>query len=249
MKKIISLITLFMMTISAVAQTGYFYEWKNGSYTRRSISEIDSITFVLHEDSMDIPEYAVDLGLPSGTLWADRNVGADAPEDYGDYFAWGETLSKNTYDWTTYKWSDGAYNTMTKYCTYSTYGKVDGKMHLDAEDDAATVNMGRPWRMPTYEELKELCDKCTWTWSEQNKIKGYVVTGPNGNKIFLPAAGVYQLFDKQPANIGMYGVYWSSTLNKDEPCFAANLDTYTDNYYVGKSVYRFSGLSVRAVVR
>ncbi|MBO5707096.1 MAG: hypothetical protein J6S05_08915 [Bacteroidaceae bacterium] len=102
--------------------------------------------------------------------------------------------------------------------------------------------------MPTYEELNELCINCTWKWSELNKVKGYMITGPNGNSIFLPAAGILQDFDEQP-NVGVYSVYWSNSLNKDEPCFAGNLDTYKDNHYVGKRIYRFSGLSVRAVIR
>ena len=153
------------------------------------------------------------------------------------------------FNWTTYKWADGEYNTMTKYCTYNMYGKVDNKKTLDADDDAATVNMGRHWRMPTYEELNELCINCTWRWSELNRVKGYIITGPNGNSIFLPAAGILQDFDEQPKNVGVYGVYWSNSLNKDEPCFAGNLDTYKDNHYAGKRIYRFSGLSVRAVKR
>jgi hypothetical protein len=103
--------------------------------------------------------------------------------------------------------------------------------------------------MPTYEELNELCINCTWRWSELNKVKGYIITGPNGNSIFLPAAGILQDFDEQPKNVGVYGVYWSNSLNKDEPCFAGNLDTYKDNHYAGKRIYRFSGLSVRAVIR
>ena len=102
------------------------------------------------------PEYAVDLGLPSGTLWADRNVGADAPEAYGDYFAWGEVTPKTEYNWSTYKWCNGDAYSQTKYFTSSSYGTVDGKTTLDLEDDAAYVNMGSEWRMPTNAEQDEL---------------------------------------------------------------------------------------------
>ena len=132
---------------------------------------------------------AVDLGLPSGTLWADRNVGADSPEAYGDYFAWGEIEPKTIYGWSNYKWCNGSYDTLTKYCTYSSDGTVDNKTTLDLEDDAAYVNMGSEWRMPTITEQQELIDNCTWTWTTQNGVNGYKVTGNNGNSIFLPAAG------------------------------------------------------------
>ena len=183
---------------------------------------------------------AVDLGLPSGTLWADRNVGADSPEDYGDYFAWGETSTKNTYDWDTYKWCRGSGDTMTKYCT------VDNKTVLDLEDNAAYVNMGSEWRMPTFDEQKELCNKCTWTWTTQNGVKGYNVTGPNGNSIFLPAAGyryVGNLYDA-----GSTGYYWSSSLYKSYPSIAWDLK-FNSSSHNSSSDYRYGGHTVRAVAR
>ena len=155
MKKIFTLIALLAFVLGAMAQGQYFYEWKDGKYVQRSLSEVDSITFSLPESTEKEYKY-VDLGLPSGTLCADRNVGADSPEVYGDYFAWGETTTKSIYDWSTYKWFRGDDNTMTKYCTNSNYGTVDNKTVLDLEDDAAYVNMGKDWRMPTYDELKEL---------------------------------------------------------------------------------------------
>ncbi|MCQ2319676.1 MAG: hypothetical protein MJZ90_12290 [Bacteroidales bacterium] len=98
----------------------------------------------------------VDLGLPSGLLWATCNVGADSPEDYGDYFAWGETETKSDYDWDTYKWCNGSYNTLTKYNTKSSYGTVDNKTTLELSDDAARANWGGSWRMPTEAEFQEL---------------------------------------------------------------------------------------------
>ena len=133
---------------------------------------------------------AVDLGLPSGTLWADRNIGADSPEDCGDYFAWGETEPKTTYNWSTYKWCKGRYGTLTKYCTDLASGTVDNKMTLEPEDDAATTNWGEAWCMPTYEQIIELDDECTWTEITQNGVNGFKLTGPNGNSIFIPAAGI-----------------------------------------------------------
>lgn len=189
---------------------------------------------------------AVDLGLPSGTLWADRNVGADSPEDYGDYFAWGETSKKSIYDWSTYKWCQGSYTSMTKYCTKSSYGTVDNKTVLDLEDDAAYVNMGTEWRMPTIDEQKELSIKCTWTWTTQNGTKGYKVTGPNGNSIFLPAAG-----DRSGSSLsdaGFWGHFWSASLDESDLDMAWYLGFYSSNCHKGRSS-RFCGHSVRAVAR
>ena len=106
----------------------------------------------------------VDLGLPSGTLWATCNVGANTPEEYGDYFAWGETEPKDYYGWNTYKWCNGSRYTLTKYCTDSSYGYngfVDNKAELDPEDDAAYVNWGSSWRIPTTEQQCELYENCS----------------------------------------------------------------------------------------
>ena len=145
---------------------------------------------------------AVDLGLPSGTLWADRNVGAYSPEDYGDYFAWGETSTKSIYDGRNYKWRQDS----SKYGN-SRFGSAFNKNTLDLADDAAYVNMGAQWRMPTYKELNELRSKCTWTWTTIKGTKGYKVTGPNGNSIFLPAAGYRS--DRTLNCAGFDGYYWS----------------------------------------
>ena len=159
----------------------------------------------------------VDLGL--SVKWATCNVGAAKPEEYGDYFAWGETQPKNTYDWSTYKWCNGSYNTLTKYNNSSSYGTVDNKTVLDKTDDAAAVNWGGSWRMPTEEELTELHEQCTWTWTTQNGVYGYKVTskksGYTNKSIFLPAAG-YRL-DGSLAWEGWYGHYWSSSLYMGNP--------------------------------
>ena len=150
---------------------------------------------------------AVDLGL--SVKWASCNVGAESPEEYGGYYAWGETEEKTDYSWSTYKWCNGSYTTLTKYCTSSSYGTVDNKTTLDPEDDVAHVQWGGNWRMPTKAEQDELRTKCNWEWTTMNGVKGYQVTGPNGNSIFLPAAG-YRLgtgvYDR-----GSFGGYWSAT--------------------------------------
>ena len=218
--------------------TSYYYcAWlllNNTQYEFGSIKDFTTLDKIAIE--------AVDLGL--SVKWATCNVGASKPEDYGEYFAWGETTTKSTYDWSTYKWCNGSYDTQTKYCTDSSYGTVDNKTVLDKEDDAAAVNWGGAWRMPTKEEQDELRNNCTWTWITQNGVNGYTVTGPNGNSIFLPAAGYRD--DSSLIGAGSYGIYWSSSLNT----------YYTSDawyvYFYSSSVYRYYdyrhyGHSVRPV--
>lgn len=167
--------------------------------------------------------YYVDLGLPSGIKWATCNVGASSPVFYGDYFAWGETSPKSNYDWSTYRWCNGSENALTKYCDRSSYGNngfIDNLTTLEASDDAATANWGSGWRMPTKTEMEELFSNCTKNFKNQNGIKGCVLTGPNGNSIFLPAGG-----DCNGSNIygaGSHGDYWSSSLFGGTPPFAAS---------------------------
>lgn len=197
------------------------------------------------------PEHEyVDLGLPSGTLWATMNVGADSPEDYGDYFAWGETEPKEVYNWSTYKWCNGSSTTQTKYCTSSSYGTVDNKTVLDLADDAANANWGGDWRMPTDEEREELQNTSytTWTWTTKNGVQGYKVASKiNGNSIFLPAAG-YR-FNSELYDAGFEeGYYWSSSLNTSVSDYAFYfLFNWTIVDY--SSHFRYYGLSVRPVLR
>lgn len=187
----------------------------------------------------------VDLGLPSGLKWATCNVGAEKPEDYGDYFAWGETETKSYYDWTTYKWCNGSKETLTKYCTDSHYGTVDGKTVLDPEDDAAHANWGGEWRMPTQDEIKELKDNCTGTWTTQNGVEGYKVTSnKNGNSIFFPAAG--KRWHGENGEAGFDGSYWSSSIDPIYNEVPYALDFHSEGWYKDGD-YRKDGHSVRAV--
>lgn len=191
----------------------------------------------------------VDLGLPSEILWADRNVGAKSPEGYGRYFAWGETKSKGSYHWNTYKVGEGEekYPVLGKYCEF------DGQTVLDPENDAATAIMGPEWRMPTHGELKELIDNCTWNWSTKNGVRGYEVIGPNGNSIFLPAGGYYMDGNKYDA--GQNGCYWSSSLAEDGEYSevddaeyeARGLNFYSGGVSADIDSYRFYGQTIRAV--
>ena len=189
----------------------------------------------------------VDLGLPSGTLWATCNVGASSPEELGSYFAWGETATKDFYDWSTYKWCNNNYMKMTKYCTVSNYGNdgfVDNKTELDLEDDAAYVNWGPSWRIPSYEQFEELCTSCTSLWTQHNGVNGLMFTGPNGNNLFLPATGM--LWGKGLGGVGADGYYWSRTLyNYPNDAFILIFKSNVLSYW--DCSYRSIGLTVRAV--
>lgn len=186
----------------------------------------------------------VDLGL--SVKWATMNVGASKPEDYGDYFAWGETEPKETYNSGTYKWCNGSLSTLTKYNTSSRYGTVDNKTTLELNDDAARANWGGSWRMPTDAEMTELRTNCTWTWTTENGVNGYKVTSKsNGNSIFLPVAG-YRL-NSGLSYAGSYGRYWSSSLSTDNPYFAWSVSFYSSDVS-RSSTNRDYGLSVRPVL-
>lgn len=155
------------------------------------------------------PKEPVDLGLPSGLKWATCNIGAESPEDYGYYFAWGEVEPDSSYNWPDYKWCKGNQKTFTKYCTCKDDGTVDNKTELESADDAAVINWGGSWRMPTKEEMQELVDNCTWTWTSLNGVEGSLATGPNGNSIFFPVGG-YKLFDRLEG--AENGYYYSKSL-------------------------------------
>ena len=215
----------------------------DGEYNIADVNEILDIILGGGGHAPDGHQY-VDLGLPSGTLWATCNIGASKPEDYGDYFAWGETEPKNTYTWGTYKWCNGSYNTLTKYCVNSSYGTVDNRTVLDPEDDAASVNWGPLWCIPSKEQQDELREKCSWKWTTQNGVKGQLVTGPNGNTMFLPASGYY--IGSSLGRVGMYVFYWSRTLYSTYSNFANVLyfDSGNVNWDYG---YRYYGHTVRAV--
>lgn len=195
----------------------------------------------------------VDLGLPSGLLWATCNVGASSPEEYGDYFAWGETTPKDTYDWTNYQYSMGSSNTLTKYCSNSNFGYngfTDNLTTLLPEDDAATVNWGEDWRMPTRAEFEELYAKTSVTSKQLGGVSGELFTAANGASLFLPDAG-YRT-GSEFKYVGSGGLYRSSSLCAEIPDNAWNC--CTDRVYGWSTPWhlvlpdaRFMGLSVRAV--
>ena len=192
----------------------------------------------------------IDLGL--SVKWATRNVGALSPIETGNYFAWGETDPKITYDWSTYKWCNGSESTLTKYNTSSSYGTVDNKTMLDLADDAARANWGGAWRMPTNAEWTELCENCEWTWTSDYNgtgVAGRIVTSKtNGNSIFLPAAGCH--WDDVLQVAGSIGHYWSSSLYSDAPYGAYRVFFGSGGVYNNDRSYkRFRGESVRPVMK
>ena len=186
-------------------------------------------------ESPNIPAEAIDLGLPSGTKWASWNVGASAPEEYGGYYAWGETEEKDYYDWSTYTHCDGSWKT----CHHI------GDDIAGTEYDVAHMKWGGDWRMPSIDQIKELKDNCTQTWTTQNGVNGILVTGPNGATIFLPAAGSH--WDDGLYNEGSVGYFWSSSFGPGSECFAYDLDFDSGSWSWGRSGYRYAGFSVRAV--
>ena len=244
---------------SAPANYKYNQVWYNGFLAREKGQSVRAV-YDPSCVSVAIPE-AVDLGLPSGIKWASFNLGASKPEEYGDYYAWGETdpyyssldpltwkeEKSGGYNWSSYKWCMGDNKTMTKYCNIASYGYngfTDTKTVLDPEDDAARANWGGTWRMPTDAEWTELRENCTWTWTTQNGVNGKLVTASNGNSIFLPAAGSRFFADLN--YVGSSGYYWSSSLYTDLPYHAWNVDLGSGD--VNRfHYYRCGGFSVRPV--
>lgn len=191
----------------------------------------------------------VDLGLPSGLKWATTNIGATSPEGYGDYFAWGEVTPKETFTQKNYQFFDGSDYTNYHY-------QKDKKTILEDIHDAAYVNWGSSWRMPTDVECKELLDNCTWTQDELNSVIGYKVTGPNGKSIFLPQAGAIgergNLYDKEK------GHYWSSSIsyvsvgNYREYAYELYTSISQDpgmTWYYYSNTCRYYGYSIRPVLK
>lgn len=205
----------------------------------------------------------VDLGLPSGTLWATCNVGANSPEEYGDYFAWGETIGYNSgktnFSWETYKYYDTTWGTVTKYCTNYNNGTVDNKTELEPEDDAATVRWGADWQMPSCDQMEELFnrDYIERVGTTFNGVGGMMITSKvNGNRLFLPAANYVDgetFYESETGN--RYCAYWTRSLHADNSMEACRLSAIISSYaqYMGSPTgitpgnNRYKGLSIRPV--
>ncbi len=188
----------------------------------------------------------VDLGLPSGLLWATCNVGADVPESIGDYFAWGEIQSKDYYDFSTYQHCNGDFRSLTKYCSNFRYGYngfTDNLTTLEPVDDAATANWNGGWRMPTKEEWQELYQNTICTWNTLNDVYGRFFIASNGNTLFLPATG-FRI--EGSLNHTSEGYYWSSSVNMEYPYYAWRFYFNSDYCDLGGNIREY-GQSVRAV--
>ena len=241
-----------------------------GDYTSSYGTSLRGFRLALTGSANTSSRAYVDLGLPSGTLWATCNVGATRPEEYGDYFAWGETEpyysslnpltwkedKENGYDWPSYKWCNGSRHSLTKYNTDSYYGVVDNKTTLELEDDVAHVKLGGNWRMPTWSEMEELLNNCEWTWTTINGVYGCSVTskkdGYSDQSLFLPAAGHYSGTENN--HTGYVGFYQSSNLTGIHDDVSGLYFKFEPNYF-GMAITlhahnesgRFYGCPVRPV--
>lgn len=191
----------------------------------------------LLKDTLNSHEW-VDLGLPSGTLWATCNVGAASPDEFGEYYAWGETEPKDEY-------IDINSLTHRKNAKWlREQGIIDADGILTPDHDIATIIWGEPWRMPTDEEFEELLDHCDWQFTDYNGTNGYLITGPNNETIFLVAAGFKQ--GPTAEYIGDYGDYWSATVVPELIGASCSLG-YSSKSYGRRRYARFAGRSVRPV--
>lgn len=203
----------------------------------------------------------VDLGL--SVNWATCNVGADKPEDYGDYYAWGEVEPKETYTWENYRFRTSGYDEVdVRFSKYTSmlytsmldadnrYYVADNKTLLDLEDDVAHVKWGGNWRLPTDQEMNELIDSCTFTWTVLNGVNGCLITskvsGYTDRSIFLPATGKYG-FEANNKSAGTWGHYWSSSVNRNEISCRAGVLAIGSDYAAVKITFRFHGQSIRPV--
>jgi len=234
------------MTIKATvtglkSSTKYYYKLCYNTWQGTLYSSVKSFVTGGHG--------CVDLGLPSGLLWATCNVGASYSGDYGNYYAWGETTPNSYYSWSSYKWCNGSFSTITKYNTISSYGTVDNKTVLESGDDAAHVNWDDDWRMPTTEEWQELYDNTTSTWIKQNGVYGRLFTstvaGYSGVSLFLPASGSITGASLYGNDIN--GSYWSGSLNTSIPDCAYYVFFDSDDVKPHCHTFRDVGFSVRPV--
>jgi non-specific serine/threonine protein kinase len=232
-KYILSLLFLIIASVVFAQQQISVKVWKGGK--AEIIEQIDSVTFPNTMQHL----ICIDLGL--SVKWASCNLGAETPEAYGDYYAWGEVKAKENYKWNGYKYYEPISKKITKYNT------SDKKTILEASDDAATIILGNEWRIPTTAEMEELVKKCTWKWFEDEKSGycGYWVTGPNGNRIFLPAAGCMN--GNEPYATEFYGYYWTSEVVSFESKLAVHLFFDDSKANASNVSNRYYGFCIRPV--
>lgn len=245
MKKKLSFIAIAMLFAGSLSAQSLNIHLKNGEKVEYSAEEVEYVDFTeAQSDPYNGHEY-VDLGLPSGLKWATCNVGASAPEEYGDYYAWGEIETKDVYTKDNYKYyhigtGTDADGFDSERPVWDDLGVISG-----TEYDVVRQKWGSSWRMPTQNEFQELYDKCTWNWVKKNNVNGYKVTGPNGNWIFLPAAGyrdgTYLSF------VGSFGKYCTGTQSPYSPDYARGLSFFDKLVDESYGQLRYYGFSVRPV--
>lgn len=245
-------------TCTVTAEPDFVYSFINWTENDSVVSEDVSYSFIVTSGRNLVANFVadpyVDLGLPSGTLWASWNIGANNAEEFGDHFAWGETQPKDVYYWETYQHCIGVPSslddcTLTRYCNNPDFGYngfTDDLTELLPEDDAATVNWGPDWRMPSKEEWEELLQHTTSTWATSpNGVDGMLFTASNGACLFLPAAGFRSIdLFYWP---GYYGCYNSRDLYKDEPSDSWGMVFSVETDCEVSFGWRIVGHSVRAV--
>ena len=247
LKNIIAILLLLASAQAVLAQKVILYK-TTGETIKFDVSELDSVIFVEEEPNVESHEY-VDLGLPSGTLWATCNIGADNPEEYGDYFAWGETEPKASYDSSNYKFNRGS-GKMTKYCTISGFGSngmTDDLTELEPKDDAATANWGNDWQMPSKAQMEELLNPAftTTEWTCMNDFNGMkFISKKNGNWIFFPAGGYVEGSSRYRE--GLFGSFWSCSLYENSPNDAYDYAITYNGTFWGRD-RRYMGEMVRPV--
>ena len=208
MRKFLLTIAILTTAFVASAQTMRVH-FKNGTKVEFNSENVDFVDFAEKpaDPTLTAGDY-VDLGLPSGTLWATCNLGASKPTEGGDRYAWGETVTKSTFSKSNYAYYNGSTDSYTDI----------GADIAGTEYDAATVNLGKDWRMPSATEMNELYSKCTWQWTQVDGVNGYKVTGPNGNSLFLP-------------QIGSYTHFWTSSKSNSANASQAINAFFSSDYY------------------
>jgi hypothetical protein len=266
MKKTLLVLAAFAMSMAAMAQ---FYVYKDGDIVYKVLEgAADSVVLKgpkpYSGDGMESSRGYADLGLLSGTMWATCNVGASNPQEYGDFFAWGETQTKSKYDYDNYKYFNSTTYQITKYSL------SDNKTELEAADDVARVKWGGKWTMPTAAQMTELVNQCYWVWTKnynESGVAGYIVFKAKSvedkgsvvdvnsslslayslsdTHIFLPAVG-YK--DSYQSYLGEAVCYWTKTLDDEDEYYGIRLyaEYYSGNELI-RSIVRFSGMSVRPV--
>ena len=263
------------VVFKAIPDDGYFFsQWSDGKTDNPRTINVGKADITITAE-FGFVTISGDLGLESGTIWATCNVGAANPWDYGDYYAWGETQTKDDYSWETYKYCKGSNETLTKYCYdlgYGDYGFTDTIFNLEATDNVATAVLGGGWTIPTNEEWTELGNQCYWVWTYNyngTNVAGYIVykaksAGDKGGKIyaddissasyslsdahiFMPAAGVF--IRTNLYNVDTIGRYWSSSLYECYPYYAYDCAFFSSYIRPSENDYRYQGYSVRPIKR